>query len=322
MDGCINEEPNGLAGCDHFRMEKRQRWFHEGATALRRALERAGRADELPTPGDWYACPSCLGLYAPKAVASGVLTIEDVPPKALGGRPMLLTCKQCNNNAGSELDAHAAMQSVGDSLARGIDTKRWLKATSYANGIPLRGKARIANGGLLFVGIPQQNAPTVAAVFEAAVDAYGSINPGPGLSVTVHTSFDDARARLSLIRAVYLAAFAGLGWTYILRSALSPVREQSLAPDVQIIKPYLFRDPSTPSTRRGILVVSDPPELAAVAVTLGEFTVFLPGLGQDGSWEEVARSYARRTDSGGRLGVRLHGKAVPWPTSPAYFLDA
>ncbi len=284
-------------------MDKRQRWFHEGATALRRALERAGRADELPTPSQWYACPCCLGLYATNAVASRVLTIEDVPPKALGGRPMLLTCKWCNNTAGSELDAHAAVQTLGDSLARGIDTEQWVKATSHANGIPLRGKAR------------------VAAEFEAAVSAYGSSNPGPGLSVTVHTSFDDARARLSLIRAAYLAAFAGLGWTYILRPALSPVREQSRAPDVQIIKPYLFRDPSTPSTRRGILVVSDPPELAAVAVTIGEFTVFLPGLSQDGGWEEVARSYARRADSDGRLGVRLHGKAIPWPNSPAYFLD-
>ncbi len=302
-------------------MDKRQRWFGEGATALRRALERVGRADELPTPGDWYACPCCLGLYAPEAVASRVLTIEDVPPKALGGRPMLLTCRQCNNTAGSELDAHAAVQTLGDSLARGIDTEQWVKATSHANGIPLRGKARITNGGLLFVGIPHQNAPTVAAEFEAAVSAYGSSNPGPGLSVTVHTSFDDARARLSLIRAAYLAAFAGLGWTYILRPALSPVREQSRAPDVQIIKPYLFRDPSTPSTRRGILVVSDPPDLAAVAVTIGEFTVFLPGLGQDGGWEQVARSYARRAESDGRLGVRLHGKAVPWPTSPSYFLD-
>jgi hypothetical protein len=213
------------------------------------------------------------------------------------------------------------MQRLGDSLARGIHTERWVKATSHANGIPLRGQARMTDGGLLFVGIPQQNAPTVAAEFEAAVGAYGSSNPGSGVSITVHTSFDDARARLSLIRVAYLAAFAGLGWTYILKPTLGAVREQSRAPDLQIIKPYLFRDPSTPSTRRGILVVSDPPELTAVAVTLGEFMVFLPGLGRDESWEEVARSYARRADSEGRLGVRLHGKAVPWPTSPTYFLD-
>ncbi len=303
-------------------MDKRQRWFDEGATALRRVLERAGRVGELPVAGDWYACPCCLGLYALlEAVASRVLTIEDVPPKAVGGRPMLLTCKPCNNTAGSELDAHAATQSLGDSLARGIDTERWVKATSHANGISLRGKARMTNGSLVFMGVPRQNAPTVAAEFEAALAAYGSSNPGPGFSLTVHTSFEDGRARLSLIRAAYLAAFAGLGWTYILQWTLGPVREQLRTPEAQVIKPYLVRDPTTPDSQRGILIVSDPPELAAVAVTIGEFTVFLPGLGQDGGWEEVASAYARHTDSDGRLKVRLHGKDVPWPTSPAYFLD-
>lgn len=302
-------------------MDRRERWFDEGATALRRALERSGRRGDLPVVGDWYACPCCLKLYAPETVLSRMLTIEDVPPKAVGGRPMLLTCKQCNNTAGSELDAHAAMQSVGDSLARGTDTERWLAATSRVSGILLRGKARMADGSLLFVGVPQQNPPTVAAAFEAALFRSGSSSLGAGLSLTVHTSFNDARARLSIIRAAYLAAFAGLGWTYILQPTLSPVRRQIRAPDAQIIKPYLFRDPDAPSTKRGILVVSDPPELAAVVVTLGEFTVFLPGLGR-GGWEEVAQSYVQRADSDGRLGVRLDGKAVPWPTSPAYFLDA
>ena len=91
--------------------------------------------------------------------------------------------------------------------------------------------------------------------------------------------------------------------------------------DAEIIQPYLFRDPSTPSTRRTIMIVTDPPELASVAVSIGEFTVFLPGLWQDGGWEGIAESFARRAGPDGRLEVSLHGKAVPWPTWPAYFLD-
>jgi hypothetical protein len=302
-------------------VDKRLRWFDEGASALRRAFDRAGHSDVLPGSGEFYACPCCLGLFAREAVASRVLTIEDVPPKALGGRPMLLTCRTCNNDAGSQLDAHAAMQAVGDSFARGADTGRWIRATSFADGIPLRGRARMTDAGLLFTGIPQQNAPAARADFEAALAAYGSSDPGRGLSVTVHTGFEDPRARFSLIRAAYLAAFAGLGWTYILQPALPPVREQLRSPDVEILKPYLFRDPSTPSTQRTILIVTDPPELASVAVTVGEFTVFLPGLWQDDGWESVAESFARRAGPGGRLEISLHGKAVRWPTSPTYFLD-
>lgn len=302
-------------------MDKRLRWFDEGASALRRAFDRAGHSGALPGSGEFYACPCCLGLYAREAVASRVLTIEDVPPKALGGRPMLLTCRMCNNDAGSQLDAHAAMQAVGDSFARGIDTGRWIRATSYADGIPLRGRARMTDAGLLFMGIAPQNAPAVRADFETALAAYGSGNPRQGPSVTVHTGFEEARARLSLIRAAYLAAFAGLGWTYILQPALPPIRQQLRSPDVDILKPYLFRDPSTPGTQRTILIVTDPPELASVAVAIGEFTVFLPGLWQDGGWESVAESFAQRAGPDGRLDISLHGKSVPWPTSATYLLD-
>lgn len=250
-----------------------------------------------------------------------MLTIEDVPPKAVGGRPMLLTCKACNNTAGSKLDAHAVMQAVGDSFARGIDTGRWMKATSFVDGIPLRGRARMTDAGLVFTGVPRQNSPAAGAEFQAAIAVHDSNSPEPGLSVTVHTGFEDTRARLSLIRAGYLAAFAGLGWSYILQDALHPIRQQLRAPDTQILQPYILRDPDAPRSQRSILVVNDPPELASVAVTLGEFTVFLPGLSQDGGWESVTASFARHADSNGRLQTRLHGKAVPWPTSPTYFLD-
>jgi hypothetical protein len=36
-----------------------------------------------------------------------VLTAEHVPPQSFGGRELLLTCKKCNNDAGTLLDAHA-----------------------------------------------------------------------------------------------------------------------------------------------------------------------------------------------------------------------
>jgi hypothetical protein len=68
-------------------MDKRLRWFDEGAAALRRVVDKAGHGDDLPASADCYACPCCLGLYDREAVASRILTLEDVPPKALGGRP-------------------------------------------------------------------------------------------------------------------------------------------------------------------------------------------------------------------------------------------
>lgn len=89
-------------------MDKRLYWFDEGASTLRLVLERQGRGHQLPSVDDYYACPCCLGVYPRAAVAARALTIEDVPPKVLGGHPMLLTCVQCNSSSGTNFDAHAA----------------------------------------------------------------------------------------------------------------------------------------------------------------------------------------------------------------------
>lgn len=35
-----------------------------------------------------------------------VVTIEDVPPKSIGGRPLVLTCRWCNHRSGQLLDAN------------------------------------------------------------------------------------------------------------------------------------------------------------------------------------------------------------------------
>jgi len=78
-------------------VEKRSRWFDEGSSTLRLILEAQGRGHKLPPTGSYYACPCCLVAYPRAAVTDKVLTIEDVPPKVLGGRPMLLTCVECNN---------------------------------------------------------------------------------------------------------------------------------------------------------------------------------------------------------------------------------
>src|ERR1022692_895759 len=104
-------------------------------------------------------------------------------------------------------------------------------------------------------------------------------------SFTVHTRFDEARARLSLIRAAYLAAFAALGWSYILRLVMQPIRDQLKNPTAQILETYIFRDPESSNATRRVLLVDDPDDLKCVAVMLGEYSIFLPGLWNPLTWD-------------------------------------
>ena len=57
-----------------------------------------------PTVG-LYACPICSLLLPREATDSGDLTLEHVPPEPVGGKGIVLTCKQCNSTAGHTVDA-------------------------------------------------------------------------------------------------------------------------------------------------------------------------------------------------------------------------
>jgi hypothetical protein len=312
---------NYLLPGQHGWVDRYSRWFDEGAAALRLVLERQGRADQLPPAGDYYACPVCLVVYPQAAVTARVLTIEDVPPKALGGRPMLLTCVRCNSSAGTNLDAHAAQKAIADAFVRGIITPK-VRATSYIDGIPLRGTAQSTEDGISLVGVPRQNDPRIEAAYMRALDSLANDKDASHrFSFTVHTRFDEARARLSYIRASYLAAFAGLGWPYILRSIMQPIRDQLKSPKPQLLETYIFRDPDSPRSTKRLLLVNEPDELRCVAVMVGEYGTFLPGVWNPLTWEELAAAFCQRREDGDRLNVTLRGKEVPWPKRPMYLLD-
>ena len=154
------------------------------------------------------------------------------------------TCGECNSSSGTNFDAHAAHKAIADAFVRGTVTPK-VQATSYIDGIPLRGTAQSTEDGISLVGVPRQNDPRVEAAYMRAMDSLAKDEgASPRFSFTVHTRFDEARARLSLTRASYLAAFAGLGWSYILRSVMQPIRDQLRTPTLSFWRPTSFAIPT------------------------------------------------------------------------------
>lgn len=303
-------------------MDKRLLWFDEGASMLRLVLGRLGLGDKLPAAVDYYACPCCLVGYTREAVTAKILTEEHVPPDGLGGHGLLLTCARCNHSSGTYFDSHAVRRADVHDFVRSKVTGRTLQVTLHADGIPLRGTAQWTAKGVQIFGVPKQNDPRIQAAHFKALDAYvESGNPAPNLSFTVHPRFDEARARLSWIRAAYLAAFAALGWSYILRPVMDPVRDQLKNPNDRILSTYIFHNANASPDERRVLLVDSPDELRCVAVVMGEHTVFLPGLWRPMTWEALAEAFARRRAAGDQLSVNLDGNEAPWPTKPTYLLD-
>lgn len=70
-------------------------------------LNRCLTINGTPCNEKFYFCPICYKVFFKDALDIKLpnhLTLEDVPPKSLGGNPKLLTCKLCNNRSGEKMD--------------------------------------------------------------------------------------------------------------------------------------------------------------------------------------------------------------------------
>ncbi|MGW2038604.1 HNH endonuclease [Streptomyces virginiae] len=302
-------------------MDKREHWFNEGAPLFRQALEQLGLADRLPSADAYYACPCCLIAYPLEAIVEQVLTIEHVPPDALGGKGMLLTCKRCNNDAGRHFDAHAIKRAAVHNFLLGRRTNRPVRAEFLADGIPVRGEVQSSGAGWLMQGVPRQNDPAVADAHERALRAASERGDAPQFTFTITERFSPEQADVSWIRSAYLAAFAALGWRYILRPALDPIR-RLLKSDSPTEMPLIIGfNAETDSSARAVMIVEEPENLRSVQVMIGHYSVFLPDPWGTSTLEELAESLAGSRDAEGKVTYTLSGLTAPWPTKPLYLLD-
>lgn len=239
---------------------KRASLFDKGARAVERYLGHA----------DLYVCPLCLRAFDKEAVCDGQLTIEHVPPKRLGGRGILLTCKQCNSFSGHALDAAVSQREEQRRFAEtvlGNDVGYRGRATWIAKGKTLNVEVYRDGKFLTVAGIPKLNDKAVAEAMTMA----GSMCSGV---LTSRVRYSRRRAAVSDLRTAYLAAFALLGYRYALHPIFNVVREQIANPDEHnLVNWSVNLAPETPLRRR-VHEISNPQHCLVVQVD--RVGVFLP----------------------------------------------
>ena len=296
-------------------------WFYQGARTLRAVARERGREDFLTTPEDWYLCPLCLDvLLTVDEFETGELTVEHVPPEALGGGDLVLTCKACNNDAGTYFDGQAHRQERLRQLLSG-QSDRPETVTFTVDDFPTRVEMRTAGRtGMLFTVIPQINNP---AAVELAIEHMRVLSETRStdfrFTVTPQVRYHPDRARLAWIRAAYLAAFALFGWTYILQPALQPIRDQLRNPSTPGLPPLSMYNPDGDPDRREIWIIKRPAEHQSLLVVAGQHGVFLPLPNDPRSLDELARSLGTSED--GPVSYSFTGDMFPWPSKPEYLLD-
>jgi hypothetical protein len=251
--------------------QKKERWFADGAVSF-----ASIRPEEASEP--LYPCPICLVRFPRAALDDDRLTAEDVPPKSIGGRPLLLTCKSCNNDSGMSIDADAKdYEDVRKALA-GKTTRR---VTAIVGGQRVRGVVDIATGR--FVALKNINPPGTAEYLKR--------------TATKGTIFDvdfGERPRLgtniSWLKAGYLVLVAEYGFEIAFDPAMTIVRQQILENDERRMVTFLSEGPvDADVSARYICRYLEPSDLNGWLVRIGRFDLSYPLAGDMTFYDRLAR---------------------------------
>jgi hypothetical protein len=306
-------------------MKTRRRWFAQGAAAWHCTQVVLG-VPSTEASSDVYACPLCLQInheerraqfreFKEAALTDGSLTVEHVPPKSFGGRPLVLTCRECNTAAGAGLDSHARKrENPRDAFLGRVTTKASMTAGDHR----LAGSFTVKeNGNLEFVVTKKQKAyrPDAKDGVFGRLTAPMDSNRDITLSFD-HDRFDSDRARVSWLRSAYLTLFAVTGYRLILGAEMEIVRRQIREPKVEHISTFLIDTQQQDDwSERVFLRVTTPVWQRCWGIKVGHFVACLPLPGDLELYDRLAA--ARRE---GMSHVVGHAEAWEWPTRPSFGL--
>lgn len=265
----------------------------------------------------FYVCPLCLSAFPATAIDIDPpnLTIEHVPPQNQGGPYLrVLTCRMCNNTAGSELESHLAIR---DRLNRaGQPGVKDLRVHLEMDGIPLKAvlghDASLGSFRILVDG--QHNDPAALRRFDEARQA-GSLSSKAQFRFI--DGFDAGRIRVARLRMAYLVAFAHFGYRYAFTHLLEAVREQIRRPDEEILpgEPFaalLGEDPPFDPDRK---IFGFRGGISGICVGINDKLILLPMPG-----ESALALYRAFSEVSEALPIETGG-LEDWPQYPEYRAD-
>ena len=279
--------------------ELRAHWYELGVRALQAARPGAPRM---------YGCPQCLQGFPPDC-----FSLEDVPPKSVGGKPLVLTCTQCNTRSGAKLDIFIAETQRLKDFVAGREVLR-VDLTQY--GRRIAADASLSDARLSLTGVRKaSNKESFDGLFAELDPAARERSRDWDFSIKFQIRNSPWKEGVAWLRLAYLYAFAAFGYNFILRPGLHPVREQIKHPEKRVT-PGVVKHVKDPSDHDGISFVHEPVSYRSILVRLGGHFVFLPDFNHaDGFFERMER-LPEDNDP-----VRLAGYQLDLPRSPQFLFD-
>ena len=231
-----------------------------------------------------YICPLCFKIFGRCALSANYddrLTLEDVPPVALGGSVKLLTCKVCNNQQGSKLDNH---------LVEYIATKDFLnkKPNVERRSRFITNDYYITSGKIWY----DENGKIVARSSKKSShpEHYHELFKSNDVvlrkvNFQITGGFKVGRPQKALLRIAYLWMVSEFGYSCILNQNMQAVRKQINQPNENFINNIAYFEYDFPNECEGINLLHTPADFKSFAIAVNLITkaserkvvIILPG---------------------------------------------
>lgn len=211
-------------------------------------------------------CPVCTKVFNEDGLSqnySDSLTLEDIPPKRLGGKPLILTCKECNNFSGTKLDSKLFKQRHVNSFLKGDANSNVDVRVTIGDKLKTAAVLNIDKEKNLFSFKVKEDQTKRIGDYLTDLSRESSCEGTP-----INFTFQEPSRRLSglaQLRIAYLIAFYKLGYGFILDKTYKLIREQIRNPEKEILPSFGILDPVGVS-HDGLMIVTEPKEFRSILV--------------------------------------------------------
>jgi len=280
--------------------KKRQRIFEKYVGNLNLLIDNG----LIDAKEDEYICPICLNPHQVVESDKNPLTLEDAPPKSLGGKANTLTCLSCNNHCGKQIDYHLTER------MRELDNGEFIPGTSTRvqvniNGEMYRGEISIdENGVMTMLHSKKNNHPE--KLNQAMNEIRGKVIDMNFLRSRVIPE----KLEYALLKTGFLLAFEKFGFSLMLNDCYNIIRQQLLNPEERIYPEGFWTRQPFPEKYNGVYFVMDSGVESILAIfqldtgnTKRTFSTFLPLPIRP--IEEVIQNLKAKFDKNGQLALKL-----------------